>query len=167
MNWIITPSSGTWTTGPSETTPEAESNTQVLAASASIIACSGCSGTQSVGYIGGSTDGSVTFPSISFTGTSGTPTTIRIKYTNGDSAERFAKVTVNGVSQVIGAVYTGGQTGVWSSTLHTTSLVKGTTNVVKIEGVNGGWGKFYVAFLAVVVRRTVYIGLTRDGLIPL
>jgi len=91
--------------------------------------------------------GSVTFPNISFTGKTGTPTTIRIKYNNGDAAERFATVTVNGVSQIIGAVYTGGQTGVWSSTLHTTSLIEGTTNVIKIEGVNGAWGKFSISFM--------------------
>lgn len=137
MNWILNVNAGTWTVGPTETDPEAESSTNTLGGAAVVQTCTACSGSKSVGYIGGPNAGTVSFNGVS--SDVATTTTIRIKYSNGDTNPRLATVTVNGKSQVVSFVATGGETHVFSSTLHV-SLVAGTGNTVKIEGYNGGWG---------------------------
>lgn len=137
VNWILSVSEGTWTTGPSEIIPEAESSSNTLADGAVVQTCTGCSGSSSVGYIGGSPGGTLTFPNIS--SNSATTTTIRIHYTNGDSTQRYATVVVNGVSQVVAFVPTGSGSSVGSSTL-TVALKAGSANVIEFEAYNGGWG---------------------------
>jgi hypothetical protein len=140
VNWILDVSAGTWTTGPSETTPEAESSSNTLAGGAKVQSCSGCSGGESVGYIGGSTDGTLTFPDIS--SSVSTTTTIRIHYENGDSTQRFANVVVNGVTHVVSFVPTSDGSTPGTSTL-TVPLNSGSSNVIEFEAYNGGWGKYY------------------------
>lgn len=137
VNWVLSVSAGTWTTGPSETTPEAESSSNALAGGAKILSCSPCSGGESVGYIGGTTDGTLTFSDIS--SSVATTTTIRIHYTNGDSSQRFATVTVNGVAHVVAFVPTDGSTS-GTSTL-TVPLNSGAKNVIEFGQYNNGWGK--------------------------
>ncbi|KAL9112759.1 MAG: hypothetical protein Q9227_003062 [Pyrenula ochraceoflavens] len=137
VNWIPNVSSGgAWTNGPTETTPEAESSANSLASGASVISCSGCSGTKAVGNIGGSSNGKLTFNGVS--SSASTLTTIRIKYENGDSAQRYGKVTVNGASQTIAFVPSADGNTPGSSTLHV-QLNSGSGNTVAFEGVNGGY----------------------------
>lgn len=75
VNWIINPSTGAVSAGPSETTYEGESAT--LTGGAKAVSCSGCSGSSAAGYIGGSSGGVATFSSVS--STVATTTTIRVK----------------------------------------------------------------------------------------
>ena len=138
VNWILDISAGTWTTGPSETTPEAESSSNILSGGAIILSCSGCSGSESVGYIGGSSNGILTFPDIS--SSVSTTTTIRIHYENGDASQRYANVVVNGVTHIVAFVPTASGSTPGTSTL-TVPLKSGSQNVITFEGYNGGWGK--------------------------
>jgi hypothetical protein len=89
-----------------------------------------------MGYIGGTNAGVLTFSNVQSSAI--TRTTIRIKYLNGDSSQRFAAVSVNdGPAQTIAFLPTsGGDTG--SSSLNVD--LKAGTNTVKISGVAGGWG---------------------------
>jgi hypothetical protein len=138
VNWVPNISAGTWAVGPSETWPEAEDTSSAsLANGAVVVSCSGCSGGKAVGYIGGSSHGSVTFNSIS--SSAATRSTIRVKYTNGDSSQRIASVSVNGVSQSLGFLPTeDGQTP-GSSTLHC-NLNSGNSNTIIITTTDGSWG---------------------------
>lgn len=131
-------SAGTWATGPTETTPEAESSSNALTGGAKVISCSGCSGSESVGYIGGSTDGTLTFSDIS--STVSTTTTIRIHYENGDSTQRFANVVVNGVTHIAAFLPTSDSSTPGTSTI-TVPLDSGSSNVIEFESYNGGWGE--------------------------
>ncbi|KAJ4301231.1 hypothetical protein N0V90_003322 [Kalmusia sp. IMI 367209] len=92
VNWIVDVNSGSMTSGPSEIAYEGESAT--LSGGAKTVSCSGCSGSNAAGYIGGSDAGAVTFSNVQSSAT--TRTSIRIKYLNGDSSQRFADVSVNG-----------------------------------------------------------------------
>ncbi|PQE29331.1 Glycosyl hydrolase family 43 protein [Rutstroemia sp. NJR-2017a WRK4] len=137
VNWIINAAAGTWSTAPSETTPEAESSTNALASGAKIIACSGCSGSDSVGYIGGpSPGGTLTFNGIS--SSAATTTTLRIHHTNGDSTQRYANVIVNGVSNIVAFLPTTNDNTPGTSLL-TTPLKSGTSNVIVFQSYNSGW----------------------------
>lgn len=109
-----------------------------MAGGAKIQSCSGCSSSSEVGYIGGpSPGGTLTFPNIS--STTATTTTIRIKYLNGDSTQRYANVLVNGVAHVVAFLpTTGGSPG--TSTL-TVPLKSGSGNVIQIAAYNNGWGE--------------------------
>lgn len=138
VNWIIDATAGTWSTAPTETTPEGEQSSNILASGAKLVSCSGCSGGSEVGYIGGSAGGTLTFPAIS--STVATTTTIRIHYTNGDSTQRYASVIVNGQGYVIAFCPTAGDSSPGTSTL-TVPLKSGTVNVIEFEAYNGGWGK--------------------------
>lgn len=64
-----------------------------------------------------------------------------MRYTNGDTTQRFADITVNGVTQKIAFVpsASGQITGVASITVN---LNSGTGNTVKIAGSNGGYGMY-------------------------
>ncbi|KAL2061359.1 hypothetical protein VTL71DRAFT_7632 [Oculimacula yallundae] len=135
VNWSLNIAAGLWSAGPSETTPEAETSANVLSGGAKSVDCSKCSGSKSIGYIGGSAGGSLTFTNV--TSTVATTSTLRILYTNGDSTQRYANVIVNGVGNVVAFVPTAGGTPM-SSAL-TVELKQG-VNTVKFEGVNGGWG---------------------------
>ena len=76
VNWIINTSTGAASAGPSETSYEGESST--LSNGAKVVACSGCSGSNAAGYIGGSSGGIARFGAVS--STVSTKTTIRIKH---------------------------------------------------------------------------------------
>ncbi|KAF5022536.1 hypothetical protein F66182_5438 [Fusarium sp. NRRL 66182] len=92
-SWAPDVTRGTW----SETnTTGLEGETAQLENGATVITCNGCSGQRAAGYIGGGTRGSVTFEQVQ--GTGGRDT-INIKYRNGDTAPRYARVSVNGESQ--------------------------------------------------------------------
>jgi hypothetical protein len=133
VNWVPNVSAGTWAAGPSESQPEAEA--AMLGGSAVTVSCSGCSGTEAVGYIGGSSAGTVTFSGL--TGSASTKTTIRIKYENGDSSQRFAKITVNGAAQTIAFLPTDDGQTPGSSTVHA-QLTSGSSNTVVIAGLGDG-----------------------------
>lgn len=138
VNWVINPSAGTWSGGPSETSPEAEASSNTIAGGAVVITCSGCSGGKSIGYIGGSSGGTLTFPAIS--STSSTTTTIRIHYTNGDSTQRYGNVIVNGVSNIIAFLPSSDGNTPGTSVL-TVPLNSGSANVITFEAYNGGYGR--------------------------
>ncbi|KAH7560268.1 galactan 1,3-beta-galactosidase [Bipolaris maydis] len=133
VNWIINPSTGAMTAGPIENSYEGESAT--LSGGARILSCSSCSGSQSAGYIGGTSSGVITFANAQSSAT--TRTTLRIKYLNGDSTQRYADVTVNGITQKVAFVPNGGGDP-GSSVVHV-DLKQG-SNEIKIAGNNGGWG---------------------------
>lgn len=139
INWIFNIGAGTWTPGPSETTPEAESSDNILKNSAKILSCTGCSGSKSVGYIGGSPGGTLTFPGIS--SSESATTTIRIHHTNGDSTQRYSNVLVNGVSYVVAFLPTTNDNTPGTSTL-TVPLNSGSSNTIEFESYNGEWGMF-------------------------
>ncbi|KAI0134253.1 galactan 1,3-beta-galactosidase [Xylariales sp. AK1849] len=133
VNWTPDASAGTWAAGPSESQPEAED--AALAGGAATISCSGCSGGTAVGDIGGGDGGSVTFSGVS--SDAATRSTIRIGYENGDSVQRFANVTVNGVGQVVAFLPTeDGETP--GDSVVNVNLVAGTGNDIVIEGVGDG-----------------------------
>ncbi|TVY52126.1 hypothetical protein LCER1_G005117 [Lachnellula cervina] len=134
VNWIL--NSNSWSTGPSETTPEAEASTNTLSGGAEAIACSGCSGSKSIGYIGGSPGGKLLFPNIS--SSVATTTTIRIHYTNADASQRYASVVVNGVRHVVAFIPTPDDNTPGTATL-TVPLNSGSANTVEFEAYNGGW----------------------------
>jgi len=89
-----------------------------------------------VGYIGGSSAGSVTFSGVS--SGAATRTSIRIKYLNGDSSQRYATVTVNGASQKIAFLPTAG--GTPGSSVLNVDLKSGASNTVVITATDGSWG---------------------------
>ena len=131
VNWV--PS--TWSAGPSENSYEGESAT--YSSGAKTVSCSGCSGSNAAGYIGGSSNGAVQFASVQ--SSASTRTTIRIKHENGDSSQRYADVSVNGgASQRIAFLpSTDGNTPA-SSSVHV-NLNSG-TNTVRISRSDGGNG---------------------------
>ncbi|KAF2440958.1 carbohydrate-binding module family 35 protein [Karstenula rhodostoma CBS 690.94] len=133
VNWIVDASSGSMTAGPDENTYEGESAT--LAGGAKKVSCSGCSGSNAVGYIGGSDNGAVTFSNVQSSAT--TRTSIRVKYLNGDSSQRFAEASVNGgATQRIAFVPASGDPN--SSVLNVD--LKSGTNTIKISTTGGAWG---------------------------
>ncbi|QSZ32185.1 hypothetical protein DSL72_001756 [Monilinia vaccinii-corymbosi] len=137
VNWILNPTAGTWTPGPSETQPEAEATTNTLANGARTLSCSGCSGSSQVGYIGGPPGGKLTINGVS--STADTQSTIRIHYTNGDLVQRYANVVVNGVSHVVAFLPTG-DVNTPGRSVFTTALKSGTSNVIEFKSYNSGWG---------------------------
>ncbi|KUI72633.1 hypothetical protein VM1G_08505 [Cytospora mali] len=137
VNWIPNVAGGgSWTAGPSETDPEGENAT--LADGAKVVSCSGCSGGESAGYIGGSTGGSATFNGVVSHAT--TTTTIRIKYENGDSTQRFANVSCNGVEQNLAFLPTASGNGTPGSSVLTCGLKEGSANVVVVTQTDGSYG---------------------------
>lgn len=135
VNWVPNVSAGTWSAAPSETWPEAED--QALANGAVILSCDACSGTKDVGYIGGPSNGRVTFSGVrsDVTGTS----TLRIKYANGDTSQRYAVVTCNGVAHNVSFLPTGSGTTVGSSVVNC-ALTAGSSNTIVVDTVNANWG---------------------------
>jgi hypothetical protein len=135
VNWVPNVSAGTWSAGPSETDPEGES--AALSNGARVVGCSGCSGGKAAGYIGGSSRGAVTFSGIS--SQSAGKTTVRIKYENGDSSQRFASVTVNGQAQTIAFLPTADGNTPGTSVLNA-QLNSGSGNTISITTTDGSWG---------------------------
>ncbi|ROV94524.1 hypothetical protein VMCG_08150 [Cytospora schulzeri] len=143
VNWVpnVAEGGGAWTAGPGENDVEGEDG--VLAGGAEVVDCTGCSGGEAAGYVGGSTGGSVTFEgvvsNVTTTGTgTGTGTTIRIKYENGDSVQRFANVSCNGgAGQVVAFLPTDSGQGTPGSSVVTCGLEEGDGNVVVVVGRQG------------------------------
>ena len=96
VNWIPELSRGSWRVAPTERVYEGEAAT--LSNGARSVSCSGCSGRSAAGYIGGSEDGTL---QVTVTSDVSTKTTLRLGHTNGNSGERYATVTVNGVSKEV------------------------------------------------------------------
>lgn len=94
-SWAPDVAKGTWSERGSETSHEAEDAD--LANGAIIISCGECSGDEAAGYIGGGTNGIVTFDNVK--STSNGRETINVAYRNGDIDSRHAQVSVNGVLQ--------------------------------------------------------------------
>jgi hypothetical protein len=135
VNWVPNVSGGTWAAGPTETSREGEGAT--LSNGARSVSCSGCSGNAAAGWIGGTAQGSVTLSGVS--SQASTRTTLRIKHLNGNSAERYATVTVNGVSQRIAFLPGNSGQEPGSSSVHV-NLQSGTSNTIVISGADGGYG---------------------------
>ncbi|KAE8377961.1 glycosyl hydrolase [Aspergillus bertholletiae] len=134
--WVL-PLEGTWSSAEDGTNYEAESPDNALSNGAKIISCSGCSGGKSVGYIGGSGDGTVEITNVA--SEESTVSTLRVRYANGDSTQRYANVTVNGQSHVLAFLPSGGGNTPFTSTLHT-PLQKGDTNIITFSAYEEGWG---------------------------
>ncbi|KAI1112338.1 carbohydrate-binding module family 35 protein [Nemania sp. NC0429] len=134
VNWTPNVGAGTWAAGPAETQPEAEA--AAMAGGARTLSCSACSGGTSVGYVGGSSGGSVTFSGVS--SGAATKSSVRIKYLNGDSSQRYATVTVNGAAQKLAFLPTAG--GTPGTSVLNVNLQSGATNTVVITTTDGTWG---------------------------
>ncbi|KAJ2977501.1 hypothetical protein NUW58_g7790 [Xylaria curta] len=132
--YVWLPLSFSGTTGPAR--PHLKLRLPILANGAKTLSCSGCSGGTSVGYVGGSSGGSVTFSNVS--SNAATRSSIRIKHLNGDSSQRFATVTVNGVSQKVAFLPTPG--GTPGSSVLNVDLKSGASNTVTITTTDGTWG---------------------------
>lgn len=137
VNWIPNVTSGgAWTAGSSENQPEAESAT--LSSGATIVTCSGCSGGEAAGYIGGSSGGTVTFSGV--TSNASTTSTIRVKYENGDSLQRYANVSCNGVEHNVAFLPTDSGQGTPGSSVVNCALTQGSSNTVVITQTDGTYG---------------------------
>nr|UMZ45359.1 hypothetical protein [Paramyrothecium sp.] len=132
VNWVPNVSAETWSTGPSETQYEGEAAT--LTNGASKVTCQGCSGSAAAGYVGGSSGGTVAFSRISSQATG--RTTLRIKHLNGNSSQRYATVTVNGVSQEVAFLPSEDGQSPASASVHC-NLQSGSSNTVVITSRNG------------------------------
>jgi hypothetical protein len=143
VNWVPNVAAGTHTAGPSEVDPEAEASVNKLANGAVLVSCSGCSGGQEIGFLGGPSDGSLIFTGVS--SSVATTTTIRIHHTNGDTTQRFASVIVNGVGHVVSFLPTPGGDITPGTSVLTVPLNAGSGNTIEFEGFNGGWGELFFA----------------------
>ncbi|KAH7014383.1 galactan 1,3-beta-galactosidase [Microdochium trichocladiopsis] len=109
----------------------------VLANGAVVISCTGCSGGSAAGYIGGSSGGSVTFSNVRADVTG--RTTIRVKHLNGNTVQRFADVTVNGVTQRVAFLPTQDGNTPGSSVVHA-NLNAGIANTIVVRITDGSYG---------------------------
>jgi hypothetical protein len=136
VNWIPDVNAGTAIAGPSEGSYEAESST--LAGGAKSVTCSGCSGSKAAGYIGGSSNGAVTFANVN--SNKATRTTVRIKYENGNTAERYADVQSNGGAKQRVAFVQSDDGNTPASAVVNLDLRQGSNSLI-IQGVgDGSWG---------------------------
>ena len=132
--WVPDAASRTWSAGPAEGAYEGEEAT--LSNGARAVNCSGCSGGHAAGYVGGEDGGSIELAGVA--SDEATRTTLRLRYANGNSGERYGVVTVNGVSHTVAFLPTeNGQTP-GSSTVHC-DLEVGEANTIIIEGLEGGY----------------------------
>ncbi|QRV98871.1 glycoside hydrolase family 43 protein [Ceratobasidium sp. AG-Ba] len=134
VNWVMDANSGSMTAGPSENWYEAENASR--SGAAVVASCSGCSGGSAVGYLGGSGNGVLTFNNVG--SNASTRTTLRIKHENGDTAQRYGTITVNGVSQTVAFLPTADGQTPGSSVVHV-SLNSGTSNTVIIAKSGDGY----------------------------
>lgn len=118
---------GSWTLSPPNNYYEGETGT--YANGAQTVSCSSCSGAGSAGWLGGSSNGTVTFDQI--WSNDDAMTTITIQYRNGDSTPRFGSVVVNDITH-FKLEYLPSGSSVSNSTLHT-FLQKG-NNILTFGG---------------------------------
>ncbi|KAH7313841.1 galactan 1,3-beta-galactosidase [Stachybotrys elegans] len=135
VNWVPQVSSGTWVVGPTETNREGEAGT--LSNGARSVSCSNCSGGSAAGWIGGPDRGALTLTGISSQAT--TRTTLRIRYLNGDSTQRFAQVTVNGETQTVAFLPTDNGNSPGGASVHV-NLRAGSDNTITITTTDGSYG---------------------------
>jgi hypothetical protein len=134
-SWVPNVAGKTWSDAPASNSLEADKAT--LSGGAKIVSCSGCSGGQAVGWVGGASGGTITFNGIQSSGNQ--QATVRISYANGDESERFANVVVNGKTQRVAFLPTGSGQTVGDSSLDC-ELVAGSGNTITIEGIGGAYG---------------------------
>ncbi|KAH8669688.1 glycoside hydrolase family 43 protein [Tricladium varicosporioides] len=138
VNWILdVANGGKQVDPPTETAYEAEASSNTISNGAKSASCSGCSGSKSIGYIGGSPNGKLSIPNVS--STVDTRTTIRIHYTNADKTQRYAVVSVNGEKYNVAFIPTPDDNTPGTAAL-TVPLKKGAVNTIEFEAYNGGWG---------------------------
>ncbi|KAI5863627.1 carbohydrate-binding module family 35 protein [Durotheca rogersii] len=122
---------------PAETSYEGEA--AAYGGGARDVQCGACSGGVAAGYLGGpaAAAGTVTFTGVR--SDADARTTVRVRYANGDSAPRYARVRVNGgAPATLAFLPTAG--AVSASTLHA-DLRAGAQNEIVFEGVGDGrWG---------------------------
>ncbi|KAG9090507.1 hypothetical protein FRC06_001024 [Ceratobasidium sp. 370] len=133
-NWVVDVNSGSMGAGPSENWYEAEGASR--GGAAIVVSCSGCSGGSAVGYLGGGGNGALEFGNVA--SNSSTRTTLRIRAPNGDWGQRYATVTVNGVTQTVAFLPTANGQAPESSVAHV-SLEKSGSNKVVIAGAGSGY----------------------------
>lgn len=109
----------------------------MLSNGATVISCSGCSGSESVGWIGGPDNGTLAFHNVS--SDAATTTTIQVRYENGDSSQRFATVTVNGKSHILAFLPSDNGNTPASSVLNA-QLESGEGNVITFSAYEEGYG---------------------------
>ncbi|KAJ3544982.1 hypothetical protein NM208_g2746 [Fusarium decemcellulare] len=135
VSWVPHVHKASWSPAPQETDYEAEK--AVLKGGAFEVPCSKCSGRAYVGGIGGEQKGSVEF--YGFNSQNSTRSTLRIVYSNPDSSERFANVTINNVSQIITFLPTRGE-DIWNSASVHADFESWVSNPTLIQGVDDGLG---------------------------
>ncbi|KAL2833072.1 glycosyl hydrolase [Aspergillus pseudoustus] len=137
-SWSVDVAAGSWSPGASAIAELEGESDGVLSGGARVVSCSQCSGDSAAGYIGGDTsDGAVTFE-VEVDAAAAGPVTLVVRYVNGDTAQRFAAVEVNGHAQTVAFLSTAllGDTA-GSSVVHV--KLEAGKNVVKISGASG-WG---------------------------
>ncbi|KAI0009914.1 galactan 1,3-beta-galactosidase [Xylariaceae sp. FL0662B] len=137
VSWTPDVAAGTWVSAPSgETSAEAED--AELANGAEAVGCSKCSGGSTVGDVGGGAGGTVTFAGVR--SDADARSTVRIRYQNGDSAQRFANVSANGgAAQLVAFLPTADGNTPGTSVLHA-DLKAGDANTVVVGTSDGSWG---------------------------
>jgi len=93
-SWSLNVAAGTWAAQTADTAHEGEAAANTLAGGARLLACSSCSGGRKAGWIGNG--GTAQFNGV-IVPTAGRYT-LKVRYTNGDAADRYADVSVNGAA---------------------------------------------------------------------
>ncbi|KAL0934923.1 glycosyl hydrolase family 43 protein [Colletotrichum truncatum] len=132
-SWTVDVKAGTWSEAKPEIEIEGES--AELSNGARLLSCSGCSGSSSVGYLGGDSDGTAV---LNFEASTADRVTLIVKHLNGDTRSRHAAVSVNGEEQNVAFLSTSHiSSRVGSSSVHVD--VKEGVNTVKFSK-SEGWG---------------------------
>ncbi|SPO01411.1 related to glycosyl hydrolase family 43 protein [Cephalotrichum gorgonifer] len=134
VNWVPDAKSRTWAPGPSESRYEGEAAT--LSGGAVKASCSGCSGSSVIGYLGGPDAGRLEWTGVRSDAT--TRTTLRIRHLNGDSKERRATVSVNGIEQQVAFLPSENMNTPASASVHC-DLKAGSANTIVISTSDGSW----------------------------
>ncbi|KAH8432886.1 uncharacterized protein LDX57_010519 [Aspergillus melleus] len=122
--WTFT--DGGWDTAEPVATLPAISDDTTLGGSARSVT------DERVGYIGGPDNGTLTFKSVSASGSG--KHTVQISYRNGDGSQRYCAVVVNDKSYSVAFSSTG--TSLGTSVLHA-ELADGSENEIRFEGLDG------------------------------
>lgn len=132
--WVPNVESNTWNNAPPSYA--IEGTAAALSGGAKVVNCSGCTNGKAVGWVGGPSDGTLTFSGVNGTGSR---TTIRFSYVNGDQGERLATVTTNGKSQTVAFLPTQDGQTVGNSSVNC-DLSAGNDNIIVVAGIDGGYG---------------------------